>query len=328
MKPQEFGPLLNSPRASIALGLCLLVFLVISGACASSFAQEDPAEIFCEGEVSCVPDSFIFRWDENGESVLVLDGEEEELAATVFLDTRSDMVMGWFYGLRHDPAALTLLGNECGEERFGFLCGTDAAEYLVEPSYNHSAVVGEAEGSEAGFISAVILSFVAPAHLPVGRLNSIAKLIYRVGTVPATGTMVRFVSDELRTLPESPTVEVVIEVGGDGGGGGGPQTVVHGRLEVPFVAFRRGDVNDSGALEVTDAINFLTWMFLGGPAPACMDAADADNSGGLGLSDAINVLVFLFGGDAPPGPATVGGGCEADPEGDDDGLLCESYTNC
>ncbi len=328
MKPQEFDPLLSSPRASIALGLCLLVFLAISGACASSFAQEDPAEIFCEGEDSCVPDSFIFRWDENGESVLVLDGEEEELAATVFLDTRSDMVMGWFYGLRHDPAALTLLGNECGEERFSFLCGTDAAEYLVEPSYNHSAVVGEAEGSEAGFVSAVILSFVAPAHLPVGRLNSIAKLIYRVGTVPATGTMIRFVSDELRTLPESPTVEVVIEVGGDGGGGGGPQTVVHGRLEVPFVAFRRGDVNDSGALEVTDAINFLTWMFLGGTAPACMDAADADNSGGLGLSDAINVLVFLFGGDAPPGPATVGGGCEADPEGDDDGLLCESYTNC
>ena len=327
MKPQEFSPLLNSPRASIARGLCLLVFLVISGACASSFAQ-DHAEIFCEGEDSCVPDSFVFRWDENGESVLVLDGEEGELAATVFLDTRSDMVMGWFYGLRHDPAALTLLGNECGEERIGFLCGTDAAEYVVEPFYNHSAVVGEAEGSEAGFISAVILSFVAPAHLPAGRLNSIAKLTYRVGTVPGTGTMVRFVADELRTLPESPTVGVVIEVGGDGGGGGSPQTVVHGRLEVPFVAFRRGDVNDSGALEVTDAINFLTWMFLGGSAPACMDAADADNNGRLGLSDAINVLVFLFGGDAPPGPATVGGGCEADPEGDDDGLLCESYTNC
>ena len=324
MKPQEFGPLLNSPRASSARGRCLLVFLVISGAYASSFAQ-DHAEIFCEGEDSCVPDSFVFRWDENGESVLVLDGEEGELAATVFLDTRSDMVMGWFYGLRHDPAVLTLLENDCDEERIGFLCGTDAAEYVVDPFYNLSAVVGEAEGSEAGFISAVILSFVAPAHLPAGRLNSIAKLTYRVGTVPGTGTMVRFVADELRTLPESPTVGVAIEVGADGGG---PQTVVHGRLEVPFVAFRRGDVNDSGALEVTDAINFLTWMFLGGTAPACMDAADADNNGRLGLSDAINVLVFLFGGDAPPGPATVGGGCEADPEGDDDGLLCESYTNC
>ena len=326
MKSQKTPPLfqLACAAASPCRGLSLILLLVIVGVCAPLCAQ-DNVETFCEGDNACIPDSLVFRWDENNEAVLVLDSVGQDLSATVFLDTHSEGVTSWSYGLRHDPAVLTLLENDCDEERIGFLCGTDAAEYVVDPFYNLSAIVGEAEGSEAGFISAVILSFVAPAHLPVGQLNSIAKLTYRVGTVPGTGTMVRFVADELRPMPESPAVGVAIEVGA---GGGGPQTVVHGRLDVPFVAFRRGDVNDSGALEVTDAINFLTWMFLGGTAPACMDAADADNNGRLGLSDAINVLVFLFGGDAPPGPATVGGGCEADPEGDDDGLLCESYTNC
>ena len=88
-------------------------------------------------------------------------------------------------------------------------------------------------------------------------------------------------------------------------------------------------MNDSGALEVTDAINFLTWMFLGGPAPGCMDAADADNNGTLGLSDGINILTFLFGGgDALPEAGLLGNGCAPDPEGEDDGLLCESYSNC
>ncbi len=196
----------------------------------------------------------------------------------------------------------------------------------MAPFYNYSEIVGSEQGSEVGFISAVVLSFVAPAHLEAERFNSLARLTYRVGEIPPEGTLVRFVADELRPVPDSPAVGIQIEVGG---GGGAPSTLVHGKLEIPFTGFLRGDVNDSGALEVTDAINFLTWMFLGGPPPGCMDAADADNNGTLGLSDGINILTFLFGGgDALPEAGLLGNGCAPDPEGEDDGLLCESYSNC
>lgn len=327
MKSQKTPPLfqLACAAASPCRGLSLILLLVIVGVCAPLCAQ-DNVETFCEGDNACIPDSLVFRWDENNEAVLVLDSVGQDLSATVFLDTRSEGVTSWSYGLRHDPAVLTLLAGDCTDDREGFICGTDAADRAVAPFYNYSEVVGSEQGSEVGFISAVVLSFVAPAHLEAERFNSLARLTYRVGEIPPGGTMVRFVADELRLVPDSPAVGIQIEVGG---GGGMPSTLVHGKLELPFVGFLRGDVNDSGALEVTDAINFLTWMFLGGSAPGCMDAADADNNGTLGLSDGINILTFLFGGgDALPKAGLLGSGCAPDPEGEEDGLLCESYSNC
>jgi len=331
MKSQKNLPLLQftCTAASPCRSLPFLLLLMIAGVCAPLYAQDnalDNVETLCEGDDACVPDSLVFRWDENNEAVLVVEGEGQDLSATVFLDTRSEGVTSWSYGLRHDPAVLTLLAGDCTDEREGFICGTDAADRAVAPFYNYSEIVGSEQGSEVGFISAVVLSFVAPAHLEAERFNSLARLTYRVGEIPPEGTMVRFVADELRPVPDSPAVGIQIEVGG---GGGAPSTLVHGKLEIPFAGFQRGDVNDSGVLEVTDAIIFLTWMFLGGPAPGCMDAADADNNGTLGLSDGINILTFLFGGgDALPEDGLLGNGCAPDPEGDDDGLLCESYTNC
>lgn len=326
MRPQKIIPLFHLVGAAASRPLSLLFFLLISAAFAPIRAQ-DNIEIFCEGENLCVPDSLVFRWDENNESVLVVgDDAEGDLAATVFLDTRSNGVTSWSFGLRHDPEVLTLLDTSCTDDQLRFICGTDAAEQLVEPFYLYSQVVGPDQGSEAGFISAVVLSFVAPAHLPADRLNSLAKLTYRPGEIPSEGTMVRFSEGELRPLPESPAVGIQIEVGFDSGG---PATLEHGKLEIPFTSFVRGDVNDSGLLEVTDAINLLNWMFLGGLTPTCMDAADADDNGQLGLSDGINILIFLFGGGAAPAdPGVLGGGCERDPDGEDDGLLCEVYTSC
>ena len=136
--------------------------------------------------------------------------------------------------------------------------------------------------------------------------------------------MIWCVDNELRPGPDTPAVRLSVETGF---GGGGPSRLVHGKLEFPSVSFRRGDVNDSGTLEVTDAINLLGWLFLGSPGASCMDAADTDNSGRLDLSDAINILVFLFGGDLPPGPPLLGEGCAEDREGEADGISCESATS-
>lgn len=89
----------------------------------------------------------------------------------------------------------------------------------------------------------------------------------------------------------------------------------------PFI---RGDVTADGAINMTDAISILSFLFLGGEAPTCFDAADADNNGIVQLTDGIYTLNFLFAGGAPP-PAPWPG-CGEDPTADD--LGCAEFLPC
>ena len=65
----------------------------------------------------------------------------------------------------------------------------------------------------------------------------------------------------------------------------------------------RGDANHDMDLDASDPIATLGHLFLGLPAPPCLDAADADDSGGLDMTDAILTLNVLFrGGPQPAAP--------------------------
>ncbi len=89
--------------------------------------------------------------------------------------------------------------------------------------------------------------------------------------------------------------------------------------------FRRGDANGDATVDLSDGIAVLSFLFLGGPAPACADAADTDDSGALDLGDALRVFDFLFlAGDVPPAPGPVR--CGFDPS--DDALLCAPPQGC
>ena len=97
--------------------------------------------------------------------------------------------------------------------------------------------------------------------------------------------------------------------------------------------FFRGDADDNGKLELTDAVRILGFLFLGAPRPTCLDAGDADDNGKLELTDAVRILGYLFlGSVAPafPGPPGDGNACGTDPTpGDSEADLgCESYTKC
>ena len=88
--------------------------------------------------------------------------------------------------------------------------------------------------------------------------------------------------------------------------------------------FVRGDVDqDSSApglpqIGQTDAIVILNWLFLGGPRPNCVDAADADDDGTVNVSDPSYLLNYAFsGGQAPAQPFPA---CGFDPT--DDCLSC------
>ena len=88
--------------------------------------------------------------------------------------------------------------------------------------------------------------------------------------------------------------------------------------------FVRGDANGDGALDLSDAIASLSYLFTGGEAPGCLKAADANGKDGVDISDPIHLLGFLFLGGA--GPAAPFPECGSEPEESD--LSCESYSRC
>ena len=90
------------------------------------------------------------------------------------------------------------------------------------------------------------------------------------------------------------------------------------------VAFRRGDTNVDGGINIADAIAILGFLFGGGEPPDCRDAGDANDDGLLNIADAIALLGHLFGGagDLPPPFAS----CGTDPTPEE--LTCDRFDIC
>lgn len=69
-----------------------------------------------------------------------------------------------------------------------------------------------------------------------------------------------------------------------------------------LAGFIRGDVNMDGGLDISDPAALLDYVFLGGPAPRCREAADSNRDARIDISDAVYVLNYLFAGGPPPPP--------------------------
>jgi hypothetical protein len=98
------------------------------------------------------------------------------------------------------------------------------------------------------------------------------------------------------------------------------------RVEPAGSLFRRGDADGNGALELTDAVNTLSYQFLGEFGPPCLDALDWDDNGQIEVTDPIGNLARQFAG-GTPAPAPGSESCGVDPT-DDDGLDCASSPSC
>ena len=91
--------------------------------------------------------------------------------------------------------------------------------------------------------------------------------------------------------------------------------------------FVRGDANSDGAINLTDGVVPLLFLFSGGAAPTCADAADTNDTGNVEITDAIIIFSWLFtGGASPAAPSPLSPGysaeeCAEDPT--EDGLGCE-----
>ena len=92
--------------------------------------------------------------------------------------------------------------------------------------------------------------------------------------------------------------------------------LVFGRA--PSVGFIRGDCDNSGEVDFTDAIRGLEFLLLGGESLDCTAACDANFDRGFDFTDAIDTLKFIFlGTEPPPLPWPECGGGEVP-----DGLEC------
>jgi hypothetical protein len=95
--------------------------------------------------------------------------------------------------------------------------------------------------------------------------------------------------------------------------------------ELSSVPFRRGDCNDDGNVDMSDAVFTLGSLFLGEEAPGCDNACDSNDDGAVDISDAINTLGALFlGAGAMPLPGMIS--CGVDPS--DDELKCGFFKAC
>lgn len=61
-----------------------------------------------------------------------------------------------------------------------------------------------------------------------------------------------------------------------------------------------GDADLSGAVNISDAVYLIAYIFSGGPAPPILAAADADCSSSVNISDAVYLIAYIFAGGAIP----------------------------
>jgi hypothetical protein len=95
----------------------------------------------------------------------------DTVKATSGVVARKAGVQGWSYGVRHDPALLTIESATTD--------GTDVPS-VFNAGFNQTAIIEEAGGVKSGFIQAVVLSLVGQAEVPVSDYFSMAAINYTV----------------------------------------------------------------------------------------------------------------------------------------------------
>ncbi len=87
--------------------------------------------------------------------------------------------------------------------------------------------------------------------------------------------------------------------------------------------FRRGDSDESGTVDLSDALHILNFLFRRGSNPNCLKSADANDDGRLNVTDGVAVLRHLFAAGASlPAPTDCGG------DNTSDDLSCVTYGSC
>jgi len=69
---------------------------------------------------------------------------------------------------------------------------------------------------------------------------------------------------------------------------------------VPSACFLCGDVNSDGVVNIFDITFLISYLYLGGPAPADSNSADVNNDGMVNIFDITGLISYLYLGGSPP----------------------------
>jgi hypothetical protein len=103
-----------------------------------------------------------------------------------------------------------------------------------------------------------------------------------------------------------------------------PSVGVIVNINRPPARFIRGDWNQDGSLDISDAVATLLYLFRDGALTACIAAGDSNDDHSLDISDPVYDLLYLYGsGSPPPAPFPL---CSLDPSSGT--LSCEVDSPC
>lgn len=234
------------------------------------------------------------------ESEAGFTGQSVEVSS--FVESSLDLI-GWTYGACHEPSRLQLFSIEDG---------FDVA--VAFPDFNQRDIF------DGGWTVSVVFFGPGTVFLPAGS-SELNRATYEVLEEGAAEFAPILLCGSLGTPPTG------IQFVTPGGFAVDPSEVerISGGIQVnPVLAFRRGDTNDDGSLNLADPVFLLERLFYGGAPLACRSAGDADDSGALDIADVIVLLGVMFYGEGPL--ASPGMICGLDPTPDE--LDCMFVANC
>jgi hypothetical protein len=162
-----------------------------------------------------------------------------------------------------------------------------------------------------GYLALIaIFDFIGPVFngqlLPVGNYHSLVRVNFNVANNPGLvgqTTTIQFQNNISPAPPPGnpvppPTTNLAVT---DTSAGIAP-IQENGIVQIVSTSptFKRGLANSDGTVDLADAIFLLSYLFSGGAAPLCFDAADITDDGGIDISDAIRLINFLFADGPPP----------------------------
>lgn len=179
--------------------------------------------------------------------------------------------------------------------------GVDYFEHEISPADN-AFTIGCLVDSKPPFDGTLIPAIGQPlpfVHLEIEiAANATGDLKIRLENGLMQPPIDNLFSVDNQAIYVTELTEGVLRVGGGQGAGG----------------FLRGDFNMDAAIDISDPIGVLGYMFFGGRAPSCMVAGDANDDETVDVSDAIFLLSYLFAhGPQPPPPSDGSGGFDPTP---------------
>jgi hypothetical protein len=229
------------------------------------------------------------------------------------------------FGMAFDPTQMTIVNVEPSAEVRAMRGGLGPQFWRVEMQPETESC----ESVEAAVVVAMAesLDVASATGLAAGEQTSVVRLVFETSPDAELQTSldVRFVS--CLTVDDVPLYGRVYC-----GNIPMPLTSRGTSLGVADQCFTRGDYNGDGARDISDVITTLLFLFGGERAPTpptCLDACDLDDSGKIDVTDALAHRRRFFEGE--PGRPDIAGGLQdgtCSPDFGEDGLSCESSGAC